>query len=210
MKFLRSLDLYTAIILLSLLLLPAGGVWIWKLDGEITASKNAINEANRKGGLLEEIGSLQRKVEVVVQNERSTSDAIRVWRTYFEGQIMAAGGSGLKNTDFTPQDPKEEPGPTVGKQSTTDYVCEIAWQNKQLQLPMEFIYAVLFNCESGATKLAADAAQQQSVWKLRDLVLTNATDDRLLTSGNTPPAELADKWAIRSMKFARREPKKQL
>jgi hypothetical protein len=208
MNFLRNLDLYTSIVLLSLVLLPAGGFWIWKLDGEIAASKKAIDDATRKGGLLEEIGTLQRKVEVVVQNERSTSDAIRLWRTYFEGQILAAGGAALKTNDFVPNEPKEEPGPTIGKQATTDHVCQIAWQNKALTVQMDFVFAVLFNCESGA-RAGGDAAQQ-SVWKLRSLRLENATDEKILRANQTPPAELADKWSIQEMAFARREPKKQL
>ena len=49
---------------------------------------------------------------------------------------------------------------------------------------------------------------QQSVWKLRDLQLINATDERMLTQFKTPPPELVDKWSIKSMKFARREPRK--
>ena len=89
MNFLRSMDLYKAIVLLSLVLLPLGGWWVMRLENKIDASKKAIDEARRPGGLIEEIGSLQRKVEVVVQNKRSTSDSINDPRTYFEGQILA-------------------------------------------------------------------------------------------------------------------------
>ena len=72
---------------------------------------------------------------------------------------------------------------------------------------MGFIYAVLFNIESGASVGRQEG--QQSVWKLRELQIVNATDERLTSSSKTPPAELKDDWSIKLMKFARREPRKQ-
>ena len=108
MSFLRNLDLYKAIVLLSLVLLPLGGWMIKRQDEESAACKKAIGEATKPGGLLEQIGSLQRKVEVVVQNKGSMSDAIKNPGQYFEDQILAAGGSALKTNDFQPLPPKEE------------------------------------------------------------------------------------------------------
>ncbi len=207
MSFLRNLDLYKAIVLLSVVLLPLGAWLVKRLDDDIAACKRTIAEAKRPKGLVEEIGSLQRKVEVVVQNKRSTTDAIQAPGTYFEGQILAAGGAGLKVSDFNPKEPKEEPWTMLpSKQRVADYVVDIDWVRKDMVVPMDFVYAVLFNCESGARQ-AGDAAQQ-SVWKLRELQLVNATDEALLNRHNTPPPELQDKWIIRSMKFARREPRK--
>ncbi len=208
MKFLRSLDLYKAIVLLSLVLLPLGGYWIKTLDDTIAASKRAILEATRSDGLLEKIGMLQRKVEVVVQNKRSTSDAIKDPRRYFEGQILAAS-PGIKSSDFVPELPRDEPGTLPSKQGITDYVVDVNWRNKDQTFAMNFVFAVLFNCESGASAIGGPG--QQSVWKLRQLQLVNATDDKLFgsTSGaKPPPAELLDKWSIKEMKFARREPRK--
>jgi len=208
MNFLRNLDLYKAIVLLSLVLLPLGGWMIKRQDEEIAACKKAIVEATKPGGLLEQIGSLQRKVEVVVQNKRSMSDAIKNPGQYFEDQILAAGGSALKTNDFQPLPPKEENSTLKGgKQHITDHVVEITWTRKDMTVPMDFVYAVLFNCESGATKSERDQVQQ-SVWKLRELTIVNATDERNLAAYKTPPQELSDKWIIKGMKFARREPKK--
>lgn len=204
MNFLRTLDLYKAIVLLSLLALPAGGWYLMSLDDAIAASKRALQDARRSGGLLEQIGQLQRKVEVVAANKRSTGDAIKEPRTYFEGQILAAGGSALKTSDFSPSTPKEETS-TIGKQRIADFVVDIDWR-KDLTGRLDFIYAVLFNCESGAR--ASSDQVQQSVWKLRELTLVNTTDERTTNSYNTPPPELEDKWKISVMKFARREPKK--
>jgi hypothetical protein len=207
MNLFRDMDLYKAIVLASLIVLPIGG-WLIKVqDDEIEASKKAIHDAMKSGGLLEQIGALQRKVEVVVQNKRSMSEAIKDPRTYIEGQILAAaGGSGLKTTDFQPTDAKEEKWVMPSKQQVTDHVVDVNWLRKDLTVGMDFVYAVLFNCESGARQTREQ--EQQSVWKLRELQLVNATDERLLSQQKTPPPELVDKWSIRVMKFARREPRK--
>jgi hypothetical protein len=206
MRFLRNLDLYKAIVLLSVVLLPVGAWLIKRLDAEIAACRRTIAEANRPGGLVEQIGSLQRKVEVVLQNKRSTTDAIIAPGTYFEGQILAAGGAGIRVSDFQPREPKPEPWTLVPKQPVTDFVVDVDWVRKDMTVTLEFVYAVLFNCESGARQ--AGEAAQQSVWKLRELQLVNATDETVLNRNLTPPQELADRWVIRNMKFARREPRK--
>jgi hypothetical protein len=202
MNFLRNLDLYKAIVLLSLVLLPFGAWMIHRQDNEIEACKRTIADASRNGGLLEEIGSLQRKVEVVVQNRRSMSDAIKNPSQYFEEQILAAGGSALKANDFQPLTPKREDATLKSKQRIADHVVDVQWPRTDLQVPIEFLFAVLWNCESGA-RVNADQVQQ-SVWKLRELSLLNATEG--VASNRTPPPGLEDKWTIRGMKFARREP----
>lgn len=208
MRFLRSMDLYKVVILLSLIGLPLGGWYCMKLDDDIAASEKAIQEAKRSGGLLEQIGNLEKKVEVVVQNKLSTSDTINMPRRYFEGQILQAGGANLKTDDFGLTDPKEEPVTIPGgsRQRASDFVVDVTWPRTDFSVGLDFVYAVLFNCESGAG--AGLGGSGQSIWKLRDLQLVNATDERLLTSYKTPPPELADKWTIRSMKFARREPRR--
>jgi hypothetical protein len=203
MNFLRTLDLYKAIVLLSLLALPAGGWYVLSLDESIAACKKTLQDAKRPGGLIEQIGSLQRKVEVVVQNRSSMGTAIKEPRTYFEAQILAAG-AGLRTSDFSPLPPKEDPS-TIGKQRISDFVVDIDWR-KDLTGKMDFVFAVLFNCESGAT--ANSSQLQQSVWKLRELTLVNATDESKTSRYDTPPPELEDKWKIAKMSFARREPKK--
>ena len=207
MSLFRNMDLYKVIVLASFVVLPLGGWWCYRLDEQIAASKKSIQEATKSGGILEQIGSLQKKVEIVAQNRRVTTDTITQHRTYFEGQIIAAGGASLKTTDFKIEDPKEEiVTMPATKQRVTDHVVDVTWLRRELFVPLEFIYAVLFNCESGAS--SSDTANRHSVWKLRELELVNATDDGLLRSQKTPPAELNDKWMIRSMKFARREPRK--
>ena len=205
MNFLRNLDLYRAIVLISLILLPIGGWMVSKVDKEIEACKVAITSATKVGGLIEEIGKLQRKVEVVVQNKRSMSDSIRDPRTYFQGQLLQSG-PGLKANDFTLQEPKEELSALPSKQRIADYVVDIVWPRKDMAVKMDFVHAAIFNCESGASGVSE--AAQQSVWRLRDLKLVNLTDPSAFSGAKTPPPELDDKWQIQEMKFARREPRK--
>lgn len=208
MSFLRNMDLYKAIVLLSLVLLPLGGWLLNRQDEDIAACRKAIADATRPGGLIEQIGGLQRKVEIVVQNRHAMSDAIKDPGVYFQDQILAGVGSGLKSNDFTPMPPREEVSTLKNsKQRVADFVVDINWLRKD-PVPMDFIYAVLFNCESGARAVSVGDPVEQSVWKLRELVVENATGERLLSARKTPPPQLDDKWTIRRMSFVRREPKK--
>ncbi|MBL8751976.1 MAG: hypothetical protein JNK15_01640 [Planctomycetes bacterium] len=207
MKFLRNLDLYKAIVLVSLVLLPVGYYMVRGLDEKIVACKRTIDDAFKAGGLLEQIGALQRKVEVVLENKKQGGQSLTQPRTYFEGQILASVTGGLKSSDFQPQEPKLENGVMAkGKQPITDFVVDVLWLNKDLSVTLEFVYAALLNCEAN-TAAGGSSEARQSIWKLRELHITNATDDRLFSSYRTPPAEISDKWSIKTMKYARREPR---
>ena len=110
--------------------LPLGWWQVKKLDQEIAACEQTVAAARRPGGLIEEIGQLQRKVEVVVQNKRSMSDSIKDPRTYFQGQLLQSG-SQLKVNDFSLQDARPEQTTLPSKQPVTDYVIAIDWPNKK-------------------------------------------------------------------------------
>jgi hypothetical protein len=206
MKFFRTMDLYKAIVLLSAVLLPLGGWWVVRLDETLELCKKAIQQAERPGGFVEEIGTLQKQIEIVALNRASTSESIRDPRGYFDGQLIVSG-RGLKTTDYTVQSPKEEPakGLAGSKQRATDFVVDIAW-DRDLKASMEFIYSVIYNCESGATRPGEKAPP--SVWRLRDLSLDNVTLGAELAGAKAPVAELRDEWRIKGMSFARREPTK--
>ncbi|MEO6594155.1 MAG: hypothetical protein ABIP94_05330 [Planctomycetota bacterium] len=207
MRFLRNLDLYKVIVLLSLVLLPLGGWWCIKKRETIEACKDSIYNATKPNGALEQIGALQKKVEVVSQNRRNTSEAINLPRTYFEGRIIQSG-LGLKNDDFSISDPKGEPANmgsgSKSKQKADDFVVDVTWKRNDLAPKWDFIYSVLFNCEAGYG-VTADASRQ-SVWKLRELSLENATEGA--KAPKPPPPDLEDRWSIKKMSFARREPTK--
>jgi hypothetical protein len=203
----KNLDLYKVIVLLSLVLLPAGYWYCLGIEDAIAASKKAIAEAKRPGGTLEQIGGLQKKVEVVVQNRLITSDATNQPSVYFDRQILSGAiGQGLSNTDFGIDPPRIDTAVIPGsKQRAADHVVAITWKRKDLFVRLSFLYAVLFNCESGAR---AGGGVTQSIWKLRELEFVNATNKLLLSGWRTPPPELQDSWEISRMSFARREPVK--
>jgi len=205
MNFLKNMDLYQGIILLSVFLLPAGGWWVNDLNNQIAQSEQALDEATRPGGFLEEIGELQKKIEMVAANKRKTSDAIQDHSTYFEGQILQVSNN-LKKNDFSVGTARPVPN-TIGRQKVNDYVVEIKWGKGRDQqvVPLDFLYAVAFNCESGAQRGVTSGPP--SVWRLRKLMVANAIGDDWYKKKNTPAPEYEDKWNIKSMKFARREPK---
>lgn len=204
MSFFKDMDLYKGIILLSVILLPLGGWWISNLDEQIGQCEAALRTATKSGGYLEEIGKLQKQIEVVAQNRRSVS--IEDPRTYFEGQILAVSPD-LKPDHFSPSQPKGE-NVTIGRQKAVDQVVSIDWGRggDRKEVKMDFVYAVLFNCESGA-RAGGVSNGPPSVWRLRSLKLSNVTTDKIMGRKKTPPPEIDDRWYIKEMKFARREPR---
>lgn len=202
MSFFKEMDLYKGIILLSVVLLPLGGWWINGLDAQIVSCQAALRTATKRGGYLEEIGKLQKQIEVVAQNRRAVS--IENPSTYFETQIRAASPN-LRGDDFSPRQPTARPN-TIGRQRVVDQVVSIDWgkSKDRRDVKMDFVYAVLFNCESGARANGVTGGPP-SVWKLRSLKLRNASLER--SRGKTPPPELEDRWTIEKMEFARREPR---
>lgn len=204
MNALKNLDLYTVLILLSLVLLPVCGWWCVRTNETILLSEKAIAEATRSNGLIEQIGQLQKKIEVVNQSRGGLD--LNKPGPYFESQIMAAG-KGVGVTDFGIEGPKETvisiPG---GKQRAADYVVDVQWKRKDQPLKLDFIEALLWNCESGAGQ--SGATNLQSIWKLSNLEIVNMTDEKALMQYNEPPPELQDLWQIRVLKFTRREPRK--
>jgi hypothetical protein len=206
-KLFREMDLYKGIVLASLVLLPAAGFWVWSLDKQIQKVRSAVAEATRAGGLLEEIGTLQKKVDNVVAN--TSSDGVEQANTYFASQIMlTSGGVGLSENSFKFLPVKTETTKLSETQSATDHIVTIDFQ-RDLVLTREWVQAMLFNCESGARGAGSSAARaRQSIWKLRKFQMTNAGGGaKEFESKATPPPELEDKWIIRTLEFARREPK---
>lgn len=206
MNFLKTMDIYKGIVLVSVILLPLAGWWVSGLDTEISKSRYALRSATKSGGWLEQIGALQKKIEIVAQNRRTTSEAIENPSTYFEGQIMAVSQN-LRANDFTPGSSRPA-NSKVGKQQVVDHAVDISWAKGEAQkkFQMDFVYAVLFNCESGARR-GMDANGSPSVWRLSKLTLENATGSAALRGKKVPDPEMQDAWLITTMQFARREPK---
>jgi hypothetical protein len=209
----KSMDLYKGVILASIALLPAAGWWINKNQQGIEAANRAITEAIRPNGTLQRIAELQRKVELVANSSVGSSSATAEPEVYFQSQIYRSAKNGqLAKEDFNPSPARPEVAFTgSSKQRATDYVVKIDFVKqggKDLKVPRDFLFAVLFNCESGASTGGAGALP--SVWKLRSLKVQNGTEQlaAALPTRKTPPGELEDLWIIKDMQFARREPSK--
>ena len=204
MRFFREMDIYKLIILLSLVLMPVCGWWISGLNDEIMLCTAAKRAATKRGGYLEEIGKLKNQIEVVAQNRRSES--IENPSAYFEPRIRAADPQ-LRVDDFSPKQPKADPV-TIGRQKAVDQVVAIDWGrgSDRKAVSLSFVYAVVFNCESGA-RVGGPAGGPPSVWRLRHLELANVTTSKILRGYKTPPPEIEDRWHIQRMEFARREPR---
>lgn len=203
MSFFRNMDLYKGLILsCALLLLPAGW-WIMKLQQGIDTCNKAIATATKANGQLEDIGQLQKKMDTVRKNSQAGGN--KEPRVYFEKQILAAALNGdISSDDFTIPGTKEVGGSLNKQQQFKDEELDIQFgksgsSRTERTFNRKFIFAVLWNCESGAGSGA-------SVWKLRRLQMINATDEKLLASHKAPPPELEDRWQIKELKFARRGP----
>jgi len=209
MNLFRELDLYKGLTLGIIILgLPAAGGWAWWLAGRIEVMERAVRDASKENGFLETIGTLQS--QMALMSDRMGGESVSNAQTYFEGQILAAGNGKIGTEDFTIPGIKEQGGRT-NKQEYVDKEVPIEFGGKQGKhdyfMPRDFLFAVLYNCESGARTGAGGKGAPLSVWKLRSLQIDNGTDEKLLNTHKTPPPELEDKWLVREMKFARREPK---
>lgn len=202
MKLLSRIDLYTGLILLCVVLLPICGWWCMKTHEGIKSCQQTVRSA---GLLLEEIGSLQKKIEIVNLNKASSTMEPGV---FLQKQIItAASNKVLRANDITVIGPKEEPAVIPGsRQRVSDFVVTVDWKRKDLALKLDFIEAMLWNCESGAGHDRTKTSFP-SIWRLRDLDIVNVTDEKKFQRFDTPPPELEDRWTIRQLKFARREPK---
>jgi hypothetical protein len=209
MKLLQNLDLYKSVIWLSLPLTAGAGWWIKTTRDAIAAANRAITDAVKPNGQLEEIGKLQKQLEIVEANraQRGGNDRPEV---YFEGQIFRSVKQGtIGENQFKIQPLPDQVVQTSTKQSARDFIVKIEWlprSGKDFTFPRELLFAVLFNCESGARD--QNTTLVPSIWKLYSLKITNAGLQKELTNQLTPPVEVEDNWLVGKMEFARREPNK--
>lgn len=210
MKWLQSLDLYKVVIFGSLLLLPVAGWWIKKTNDAIATANRAIVEASKPGGQIEEIGKLQKQLEIVEANRVVSSGMTGSVDVYFDGQIFrSAQSGGIDKNQFKINPPRDEVVQTSSKQSARDFIVKVDWLQrggKDFTFTRDLLFAVLFNCESGAR--GTTATQAPSIWKLYSLKVANATIQREAAQQLSPPPETEDQWTVGKMEFARREPNK--
>lgn len=208
MKLLQNMDLYKGVILGSLLLLPVAGWWIKKTQDEIDDANRAVTAAIKPGGYIEEIGKLQQQIEKVEENRISASTQTGSTDLYFEGQIyISTVRNPIDKNAFKINPPRDEGVSSSSKQPARDFIVKIDWVplgGKDFVFSKEVLFAVLFNCESGATNTGVK--DLSSIWKLYSLSMVNAGLERI--QQKTPPEHTEDQWIVKKMEFARREPRK--
>jgi hypothetical protein len=209
-NFFRQMDLYKIVILISIVLLPVTGWWINHTMQEIAVAQRAVVDAAKPGGWLERIGKTRGDLEVISKNVGTTDEAAKAPQTYFETQIMRSAAGAFSTSDFKVLLDKEDHALAGGdRQKVTDYTARIEFLrkgNKGIDITREILFAVLFNCESGAR---GKDIPTQSIWKLQSLEVQNTTasaQDKF-SNHKAPPSELEDRWStIKPIIFVRREP----
>jgi hypothetical protein len=197
MKLLGEMDLYKAIILASFVLLPAAGGWVYWLDGQIGQTSVAMDRAKDQ---IKEIGVLQKQMETVVANEKGGGISEQNPNEYFEGKIIGSvTGGGIGKDDFTFEPNVRETQVSVGKGKAVDNEVGIIFGKQgvvrtDFKVSREYLFALIYNVE------------QQQIWKLRTLQITNGTNTAELIAHKTPPAELEDKWIVNALRFVKRKP----
>ncbi len=190
----RDMDLYKGIILASLVLLPAAGWWAWSLQTSIEKGELARVEAEKPGGLLQSIGSLQRDIEEVKVNLQRGVGGDH--RTFFQTRIIKSSPTPLSDDDYVIG---VEVDRSLRSLNAIDSEVSIEFKRRGREafaLPRDYINALLYNFEN-----------PPSIWKLRYLKLTN--DDTKRSGGRrglAPPPELADSWLLDRLVYARRRP----
>jgi hypothetical protein len=191
-RLFADMDLYKGIILMSCVLTPVAGYWAWSMNKQIRQGRIAGNNAIRRGGDLETIGTYQKQIENQV--ERAGRQMVGNYLTFFEQQVLSSvKDGGLRRDQIVIGAPADRP---TGRGNTLDRTVTLEFKTgaNVLELPREFINAVCFNVE-----LASPA------WKLRQLKMTNK-DTRELR-GKAPPPETGDQWRVDRLVFATREPR---
>lgn len=203
----RTMDLYKAIILLSCVATPTAALIGYNMQKQIETGRSALFAIERAGGVLTEIGTLQKQVEK--QRAMARSESNENFRIYFERQITEAARSGLQRQDFQILSPNTQPVTVraaaggVGS-NAVDMTVGIDFRRAgkdRWALPRDFLHAVILRIESGGTQ----------VWKLRELKIANeesATPAYSRGGNKTPPPEVADNWIVETMTYVSREPAK--
>ncbi len=197
MGFFKNMDLNKAMILGSLLLLPVALGFVYWVQGRLEVAQRAVASAERSGGELEKIGKAEQQLETIRQNVQR-GGLTENHRLYFEQRILSSvRDGGIKSTDF---EISNQVPHRVSKASAIDQEVTIQFRRdgKELDLNRDFIYAVLFNCESGGSQ----------VWKLRELRIANtpAAEASRSRGRQIPPKTVDDLWQVKKLVFVRREP----
>jgi len=200
MKLFATMDLYKAIILGCVVLLPVAGAWAYYEHEQLQAGQTAVGRALSD---IERIALLKKQVEEQVLNDRRTAGTEDP-HVYFERVVTesvdTAKGVPLKRNDYqiNPNETSGETRPARGAKRIyfTDLEVKLDFRRngkEQFPLKRDFLNAVAFNAES-----------QQQRWKLRNVTLRSATILGL-SGSKPPPAEIDDEWLVSDLTFVWRQ-----
>lgn len=199
----KNLDLEKLIIVLSLILIPVAGVWIYLTEKELDKADKAFKTCKKT---IENIHGLQELIRLTKAELNKPGGDVDNPRSYFQNRAMASqtDESIVKADEFkiTVGEGKNVrrtggKGPIIG----TDIEVKVEFGKGQRggrkPLPRSFINAFIVNCES-----------RSPIWKLRHLSISNKDFKGARSGSNsTPPLEMGDEWLVSGLVFARLKPK---
>lgn len=195
-----NMDLYKAIILGCVVLLPVGGAWAYYEHQQLQKGQVAVGRATSD---IEKIALLKKQVEEQVLNDlrtAGTEDPFLYFERVVNNSVDTSKGEPLKKNDYQIK-PQEQPGETRPKRGAkriffTDLQVTLDFRRngkEPFPLKRDFLNAVAFNAES-----------QQQRWKLRNLTMRNATILGL-SGSKPPPPEVDDEWLVSDLTFVWRQ-----
>ena len=193
----KNLDLEKVIILLSLLLMPVAGGWIYMMTQELEQSE----VANRtRDATIQEIHGLHELITVTKKELLKPGESIDDFARYFEKRLMASQkqGSIVRADQITVNKKSKTKVRRRRKEIGEDIEVKIEFGKGQrggMALPRSFINAFIFNSEMA-----------MPIWKLRNLKITNKDFKGLRGQMAPKTLEISDEWIVRDMVFARRKP----
>jgi len=195
----KKLDLEKAIILISLLLMPVAGGWVYFLDQDLKEADIALG--NCKATILK-IFQQQKYIDLTNSELNQRGEDVKNFDEFFEKRLIASmgGNNFIKTEEMTVNEGRKQ---DVRKGNTRKVIgkdIEVRVEfgkGKRGGMPLtrSFVNAFLVNCEARAP-----------IWKLRSLKVTNKDFKGLRRNSATPPLETTDEWFVNTMIFARRKP----
>ncbi|MCA8957323.1 MAG: hypothetical protein KDC87_14710 [Planctomycetes bacterium] len=192
----KNLDLEKLIIILSLVLIPVAGGWVYYLRDKIAVADTALAAARDPRGIVKELLELQGLIDQTKEElEKQGGDATEA-TTYFRGRLAGSMTPGsalpIKVADILVEQRQPIKNDRGGY---ADLAVSLRFgKGGRMELPRSFVNAFIVNSES-----------QSPIWKLRSLRISNAE----MSGGvarKSPSLEMKDDWIVREMVFARRRP----
>jgi hypothetical protein len=197
----KNLDLEKVIILLSLLLMPVAGGWIYMMDKELREAETAFRSCK---ATIQEIHGLHLRIKLTKDELNKEGEDVDDAPTYFQNRALASQKEGqaiLTADQITVNQKRSTPVRRNGrgKEIGRDIEVSVDFKAKKggLPLPRSFINAFIFNSE-----------MRMPIWKLRSITMKNS-DFKAMRGRSAPKTlEISDEWIVENLVFARRKPLK--